>query len=146
METDRAAAAVRRERACPDCGRRTRHPDDIDAGYCPSCHWWTGDAQLREARREELRERVPGWHDYLTDCEWVFDRRPPFTERCPHTVRHLPAWWEILGLVGGYGAQQALACASGHLASLLPAERSLITAERLEAFQAAVRAWQDDDL
>ncbi len=27
---------------CPQCGRTTRNPNDIAAGYCGNCHEWTG--------------------------------------------------------------------------------------------------------
>lgn len=28
---------------CPDCGRRSTHPEDIRQGYCRACHDWTGN-------------------------------------------------------------------------------------------------------
>jgi hypothetical protein len=31
---------------CPRCERRTYNPNDIEYGYCASCHWWTGDPHL----------------------------------------------------------------------------------------------------
>lgn len=31
---------------CPCCGATSDHPQDVEHGYCPACHWWTGDPQL----------------------------------------------------------------------------------------------------
>lgn len=31
---------------CPRCGMTSYHPNDIEAGYCGKCHWWTSDPVL----------------------------------------------------------------------------------------------------
>lgn len=31
---------------CPDCGRTSHNPNDVEHRYCGACHWWTGDPLL----------------------------------------------------------------------------------------------------
>lgn len=31
---------------CPRCERTSWNPNDIAAGYCGACHWWTSDKHL----------------------------------------------------------------------------------------------------
>lgn len=31
---------------CPRCGRTSYNPNDVKAGYCGWCHWWTSDPLL----------------------------------------------------------------------------------------------------
>jgi hypothetical protein len=35
--------------SCPCCGAVSPHPQDVEHGYCPVCHWWTGDPELGPA-------------------------------------------------------------------------------------------------
>lgn len=39
--------------ACPDCRRLSHHPQDVEARYCPACHWWTGDPLLAGRRPDQ---------------------------------------------------------------------------------------------
>lgn len=36
---------------CPECGRTSYNPNDIEQRYCGNCHWWTGDPVLGHGRR-----------------------------------------------------------------------------------------------
>lgn len=35
---------------CPRCGRTSYNPNDVDEGYCGSCHDWTRDENARSDR------------------------------------------------------------------------------------------------
>lgn len=35
---------------CPTCKRTSFNPNDVEAGYCGYCHWWTSDPNLAEHR------------------------------------------------------------------------------------------------
>jgi hypothetical protein len=61
---------------CPDCGRSTPNRDDIAAGYCPWCHWWTSDPQLGPARRAMMAER-PSDEEVELLARFQFDRAGP---------------------------------------------------------------------
>lgn len=137
---------------CPDCGFRTRHREDVKAGYCPFCHWWTSDPELGPARRTEFRGRGGGWHDYLTDCDsWRFEQGPPFIERCAHgATRHLPIWALVGAVADVHGDEPARrwvheADPNRHLragAGLTDAERR-IAADRVDAFLTALHRGRD---
>jgi hypothetical protein len=40
---------------CPECGKHSAHPKDLEFGYCGECHAFTGAAQ----RAAELGDDVP---------------------------------------------------------------------------------------
>ena len=46
---------------CPDCGALTGNANDVRERYCPACHWWTGNPELREGRRTARDRRGPHW-------------------------------------------------------------------------------------
>ncbi len=63
---------------CPECGVTSRHPQDIEEGYCFRCHWWTSRPDMIDTRR---RRPCPDrtLHD---EHEW-FDDPPIFRLECP---------------------------------------------------------------
>jgi ribosomal protein L37E len=45
---------------CPRCGAVSYNPNDIEAGYCGRCHWWTGDPVLGQVDPTEMeRDNEP---------------------------------------------------------------------------------------
>jgi hypothetical protein len=37
---------------CPACGIISHNPNDVAAGYCGQCHWYTGDPRYAWQRPE----------------------------------------------------------------------------------------------
>jgi hypothetical protein len=51
--TDTPAPSAPVSITCPECGKTSHHPQDIEQGYCGNCHWWTSDPELGPPTRNE---------------------------------------------------------------------------------------------
>lgn len=63
---------------CPECGRTSYHPKDIEHGYCSACDWWTSDPILGSPEAMLAR---------------LFDGPAPW-ERMDTLLADRPSWWQ----------------------------------------------------